>query len=135
MNTEQPISSDDIEALVAYMATIRHPENPHSIDSTAGKVLGRQLFEGKAGCAKCHSGTTYTSSEIYDGAVEDPKDRNKEYNPPSLRGVSTRRRFLHTGKAKTLDQVLTKYHKPEDLVGESLNENEIITLVEYLKSL
>ena len=34
-----------------------------------------------------------------------------------------------------LDAVLTKYHRPEDLVGETLSDDEREALVEYLKSL
>lgn len=135
MNTEKPISDDDVEALTAYMATIDVPENPRARSTSDTVQLGKQLFDGRAGCAKCHSGSTFTTSESFDGAVVDPKDTNKKYNPPSLRGVSTRRRFLHTGKAKSLEQVLTKYHRPEDVVGESLNDDEVAALVDYLKSL
>ena len=135
MNTEQPISRDDIESLTAYMNTLTHPQNPRSNSASPAITLGRQLFEGKASCAKCHSGSTFTTAETYDGAVEDPKDRNKLYNPPTLKGVSTRRRFLHTGKAKSLEQVLTKFHRPEDLVGESLSDVETAALIDYLKSL
>ncbi len=135
MNTEKPISDDDVESLAAYMETIRHPQNPRSNSVSPNVVHGRQLFEGKAGCFKCHSGTTFTTAETFDGAVEDPKDKNKLYNPPSLTGVSTRRRFLHTGKAKSLEQVLTRFHRPEDLVGEALSDAETAALIEYLKSL
>ena len=117
------------------MLTIDHPENPRAKSVSQTTEFGKQLFEGRAGCSKCHSGSTLTTTDTYDGAVEDAKDRNKKYNPPSLRGVSARRRFLHTGKAKSLEQVLTKFHRPEDLVGETLNESEIAALVDYLKSL
>lgn len=135
MNTERPITADDVESLTAYMATVSHPQNPRAHVETPTIELGRKLFEGKAGCAKCHSGPTYTAAETFDGAVEDPKDRNKQYNPPTLKGVSTRRRFLHTGKAKSLEQVLTKYHRPEDVAGESLTEEEIAAVIDFLKSL
>ena len=135
MNTEKPISEDDVESLAAFMETIIHPQNPRSNSTSPNVVLGRQLFEGRAGCIKCHSGATFTTDETFDGAVEDPKDKNKLYNPPSLKGVSTRRRFLHTGKAKSLEQVLTRFHRPEDLVGEALNDAETAALVDYLKSL
>ena len=135
MNTEKPISQDDVESLAAYLASLDHPENSKASPDASPVQFGRQLFEGKAGCAKCHTGPTFTSVETYDGAVEDSKDRNKQYNPPSLRGVSTRRRFLHTGKARSLEQVLTKYHRPDDLVGESLNDQEVANLIAYLRSL
>lgn len=135
MNTELPVTADDVESLAAYMATVSHPQNPRAEIATPSVELGRQLFQGKGGCAKCHSGPSYTATETFDGAVEDPKDRNKQYNPPSLKGVSTRRRFLHTGKAKNLEQVLTKYHRPEDVSGESLSEEEVTAVIDFLKSL
>lgn len=135
MNTEMPIAEDDVASLAAYMATLAHPRNPRADAESPLKAQGRQLFEGKGGCAKCHSGETFTTAETFDGAVEDSKDRDRLYNPPSLRGVSTRRRFLHTGKAKSLEQVISQYHRPEELVGASMNEDEIRSLVEYLKSL
>ncbi len=135
MNTEHAISDDDVESITAYISTLGHPENPRGHAFEANAKLGRQLFEGKAGCAKCHSGPTFTSAETYDGAVEDQKDRNKQYNPPTLRGVSTRRRFLHTGKAKSLEQVLTKYHRPEDIASEPLSDVEVSAIIDFLKSI
>ena len=135
MNTEKEISQGDVDALAAYMTTITHPENPRAKSASPSVTLGRELFAGRAGCIKCHSGSTFTTADTFDGAVEDPKDKNKHYNPPSLRGVATRRRFLHTGKAKSLEQVLTKYHRPIDLVGESFSDEEIAAIVDYLKSL
>ena len=134
MNTEKPISQDDVESLSEYMKTLTHPENPRANSAAPTVMLGRQLFEGRAGCAKCHSGPTYSAADTFDGAVDDPKDRNKQYNPPTLKGVSTRRRFLHTGKAKSLEQVITKYHRTEDLVGETLSEDEVAALIDFLKS-
>ena len=77
----------------------------------------------------------FTSNETFDGKVEDRKDRDPKYNPPTLRGVASRRRFLHTGKARSLEAVLSKHHRPEDLVGESLTDEERDAIVEYLKSL
>lgn len=135
MSTEREISDDDVEALAAYLSTLQHPENPRKNHDSPNVTLGRQLFQGKAGCIQCHAGNTYTSAATYDGAVIDPKDSNKLYNPPSLQGLSARRRYLHTGKGKTLEQVLTQFHRPEDLVGETLSDDEITALVEYLKTL
>lgn len=139
MSTKQPITDEDATALVAYLKTLDHPANPRTV--TADPVMarklevGRSLFQGKAGCANCHTGTQFTSDDAFDGKVEDRKDRDPKYNPPSLRGVASRRRFLHTGKARSLDAVLSKYHRPEDLVGETLTDEEREAIIEYLKSL
>lgn len=139
MATKHAITDDDATALVAYLKTLDHPVNPRTSSGDAvlsrKQELGRNLFTGRAGCSNCHSGSQFTSDETYDGKVEDRKDRDSKYNPPTLRGVSSRRRFLHTGKARSLEAVLTKYHRPEDLVGESLNDEERDAIIEYLKSL
>lgn len=139
MATKQPITDDDAEAMVAYLKTLGHPINPRTTVTDAVLIrkqeLGRTLFSGKAGCASCHTGSQFTSNDLFDGKVEDRKDRDAKYNPPTLRGVSSRRRYLHTGKARSLEAVLTKYHRPEDLVGESLSDEERDALIEYLKSL
>lgn len=139
MATKQPITDEDATAMVAYLKTLSHPANPRAttVDTVLSRKqeLGRTLFSGKAGCASCHTGTQFTSDDTFDGKVEDRKDRDLKYNPPTLRGVASRRRFLHTGKARSLEAVLTKYHRPEDLVGESLTDDERDALIEYLKSL
>ena len=138
MATKQSITDDDAAALVAYVRTLDHPARTPQVTDEAifrKREAGRTLFTGKAGCANCHAGDQFTTSEAFDGKVEDRKDRDPNYNPPTLRGVSSRRRFLHTGKARSLEAVLTKYHRPEDLVGESLDDEERAALIEYLKSL
>jgi cytochrome c peroxidase len=139
MATRQPITDEDATALVAYLKSLEHPVNPRgeAAEPTLAKKLqlGRSIYLGKGGCANCHKGSQFTSDETFDGKVEDRKDRDPNYNPPSLRGVASRRRFLHTGKARSLDAVLTRYHRPEDLVGESLTDEEREALIEYLKSL
>jgi len=139
MATKLPITDDDATAMVAYLKTLDHPTNPRAStkdEALAKKIeLGSKLFSGKAACASCHSGSQFTSGETFDGKVEDKKDRDPNYNPPTLRGLASRRRFLHTGKARSLDAVLTKYHRPEDLVGETLSDDEREALIEYLKSL
>jgi len=139
MSSKKPITDEDAVALVAYLSTLDHPEKSAADrgDTALSTRIeqGRALFEGRAGCISCHRGPEFTSEELVDGKVEDRKDRDPLYNPPSLRGVSSRRRFLHTGKARSLESVLSRYHRPEDLVGESLTDEERAALIEYLKSL
>ena len=139
MATKLPITDEDAAAMVAYLKTLDHPTNPRATmrDAALAKKIeaGSKLFSGKAACASCHAGNQFTSTDLFDGKVEDKKDRDPNYNPPTLRGLSSRRRFLHTGKARSLDAVLTKHHRPEDLVGEALTDDERETLIEYLKSL
>jgi cytochrome c peroxidase len=130
-------SDDEIKAVVAYLATLDQPPNPHL---PAGKrsdaaERGRILFEGKANCNHCHKGEYYTSDRNYDVKLEPDGSPYTLWNPPSLRGVWDRGPFLHDGRAKTLDELLQKPHAPEKLGGKELTPEERRDLVDFLLSL
>ena len=57
---------------------------------------------------------------------------NREFNPPSLRGVSRRDALLHDGRAHSLEEVFQKERHPRGLV---LKSQEIADLVAFLKTL
>ncbi len=57
---------------------------------------------------------------------------NREFNPPSLRGVSNRDSFLHDGRARSLEEVFQKERHPRGLV---LTPKEVTELVAFLKTL
>ena len=57
------------------------------------------------------------------------------WNPPSLLGLYDRGPFLHDARARTLDDLLEKYHVPEKLGGETLTPQERKLLIYFLKSL
>ena len=63
------------------------------------------------------------------------RDVFEGYNPPSLRGLHARRRFLHDGRATQLEQVLLRHHRPERLGGEPLSSQDRRDLIAYLQSL
>jgi len=138
MQGRKPPTNEDADALVAFLSTLEHYKNPHLADDgqlTREARRGKQLFEGKAGCAKCHSGPHFTTPETFDvGLGLSPTD-SKEHNPPSLRGLHSRRRFLHDGRARTLEQVISRHHRPEDVGGESLAGDELQDLLAYLRSI
>lgn len=137
--TEQPITDEDVRALVAFLETLTPPPSPHRRSDgelTSQATRGKRLFEGKAGCITCHRGETFTSDATYKVGLESPRDVFPEgFNPPSLRGLHTRRRFLHDGRAESLHEVLLHYHRPENLAGEELTADELDDLIAYLKSL
>lgn len=54
---------------------------------------------------------------------------------PAIAGGHNRRRFLHDGRATTLESVLTRHHHPEKLAGEKLSADELRDLIANLKSL
>jgi cytochrome c peroxidase len=126
-------STDETRALVAFLATLDHPPNPNK--PTEATKRGEALFRGKAKCARCHKGAHYTSDGVYDVGLEPDGSPYRLWNPPSLRGVWDRGPYLHDGRAKTLDELLRKYHTPEKLGGDALTDDERGDLLAFLRSL
>jgi YVTN family beta-propeller protein len=124
---------DEVKAVLAFLATLEQPPNPHKRDEAAGR--GEKLFRGKAGCARCHKGEEYTSESNYDVGLEADGSPYAKWNPPSLRGLWDRGPYLHDARARTLDELLTEHHVPEKLGGEALTGAERKDLIAFLKSL
>ena len=121
--------------LVAYLHSLdpAPPLDPKA-DSDADRQSldrGRALFRSR-GCAACHiPPLTYTSHGTVDVGLRDEAGQTL-FNPPSLLGVSQRARFLHDGRAATLEEVFSDHaHQVE----EGLTEEELRDLVRFLRSL
>lgn len=139
MQGEAP-TSEDKQALIAYLGTLKSPPNPFrqadgslTVAATRGKKL---FFSGKAGCADCHNGPRFTDGQIHDVGLGSDKDAYKGYNTPSLVGVYRKVRLLHSGRARDLKRVVNDLHSPGRVNGEGeLSEQETDDLIAYLKSL
>lgn len=130
-------TADDVNALVTYLGTLRSPANPHRATAGEAAKRGEAVFRSaKAGCATCHSGDYFTDGKIHSVGTGEKGDVYKGYNPPSLVGVFDRAAYLHDGRAKSLRELLTKAHNPEDVVGKgALTPAELADLVAYLLTL
>lgn len=133
-------SDDDVTALIAYLGTLQPPPNPYrEVDGslTAAAERGQNVFQSqKAGCTNCHSGPYFTDGQIHDVGLGAPSDFYQGYNTPSLINVHNRMVYLHNGRAKTLEELLTDPHNPAKVTGQGeLTDNERADLIEYLKSL
>ena len=131
---------EDVKALVAYLDTLRPPPNPYRLpDGSLSEAAkrGEIVFKGeRANCVRCHSGPFFTDGKIHDVGTGDRGDVYKGYNPPSLLGVYDRVKYLHDGRARTLEEVLTGAHAPEKVTARGkLTPQELSDLIEYLKSL
>lgn len=128
------------EALVAYLDTLQAPPNPFREAGgsfAAAAARGKRIFESvKAGCANCHHGPYLTDNAVRDVGLGSEGDAYEGFNTPSLRNVYRKVRLLHRGQARSLDEVLREYHRPEDVEGEGeLTEQEVADVVAYLKTL
>jgi cytochrome c peroxidase len=117
---------------------------------------GLRLFQGDAGCARCHRGPLLSDEKFYRLGVEfrdqglaavtrKREDRGK-FRTPSLRNVAQTGPYMHDGSLKTLDEVVTFYYRQvpaahpdggpldvEPLLGQSFSE--IPAIVAFLESL
>ncbi len=123
----------DVEALEAFLRGLDFAPPARAADDAARR--GEAIFKAK-GCDACHAPPDYTSAEAYLTGLEEPGDAHKGFNPPPLRGVGTRNPYLHDGRARTLEEVLRKHHRPSKLGGQpDLTPEELADLVSFLRSL
>jgi cytochrome c peroxidase len=126
-------SAEEVAAIVAFLATIDDPPNPH--ESSDATKRGEALFRGKANCIRCHEGELYTSERVYDVGLEPDGSPYRLWNPPSLLGLWERGPYLHDGRAKSLEDLLQTHHRPEKVGGKALTEQERRELIAFLKTL
>jgi YVTN family beta-propeller protein len=142
---------NDLDALVAYIKTgIKLP--PNLMYNSNGKLTASQL-RGKAifnrsvdnlgkpipknnRCITCHSGPYYTNLKLADVGTLGPNDDPILFDTPNLNNIFDSPPYLHDGRAKTLEEIWTKYGK-EDKHGRvnDLSKIQLNDLVNYLKSL
>ena len=68
--------------------------------------------------------------------LEEPGDRYRGYNPPSLRGVYDKDPYLHDGRSVSLREALAGPHRAGAVTGlGELTEGELDDLLAYLKTL
>jgi cytochrome c peroxidase len=131
-------TGEQLRAVVAYLATLEHPPNPHR--GPGGQLSeparrGQALFEGKAKCARCHPSPEYTSEHLHDVKLEPDGSPYERWNPPSLRGLWERGPYLHDGRSATLDDLLQGPHAPEKVGGTVLTPAERRDLIAFLEAL
>jgi cytochrome c peroxidase len=99
--------------------------------ASEAELRGEQLFWGKAGCAQCHSGPSFTDDYLHDLQVERfypgrPEGPIKTF---PLRGIKDSPPYLHDGRLPTLDDAVEFFNLIFEL---QLSKQEKDDLVAYL---
>jgi DNA-binding beta-propeller fold protein YncE len=129
-------TSEDVDALVAFLGTLEQPKLARADDAPSIE-RGKAVFASEAAaCAACHSGEYLTDGEIHDVGLGTSYDVYQGYNTPTLLGVKRKSRLLHSGKAQTLEDLLTGLHSPKKVSDtRELEPQEVADLAAYLRSL
>lgn len=119
---------------------------------------GLWIFESRAGCWKCHSGSNLTDEDFHNTGVghgEENRDEGRmaatkdkkhqfQFKTPSLRDVERTPPYMHDGSLKTLREVVEFYNRggnPKDQLLDDemkpleLTDEEVVFLVDFLKAL
>ncbi len=80
---------------------------------TAQELAGQALFNGRAGCARCHATNAHVSDDIHntglDATLTDAGAGRGRFKAPSLRNVAVRAPYMHDGRFGTLEEVVAFY--------------------------
>ena len=142
-NGTQDLVSSRLPALQAYQLSLAAPPAPAGSFDASAAARGALLFTGKAQCATCHSGATFTDANLRlhppaDSVVEPEtpsyaaRSATKLYRTSPLRGAWQHPPYFHDGSAADFVQVVTRYDTRRNL---GLTPQEVQDLAEYLKSL
>ena len=142
-NGSEDLITDKLPALQAYQLSLEPPAPPAGSFDAAAADRGKALFNGRAGCAGCHSGPLLTDANerLHPPAdsVAEPetpsyaaRSATRQYRSTPLRGAWQHPPYFHNGAAASLEDAVRLY----DIKGGlQLGDAEIADLVEYLKSL
>jgi YVTN family beta-propeller protein len=127
----------EVADIAAYLRSLPPPRPlPVKDEDKPAVARGEKLFGDKAQCAKCHQGPTFQDGKAHDVGTRGETDTTNHFDTPSLRGVGRERIFLHDGRARTLEEVLTKYNEQKKHgAAHQLSKDELADLLEYLSSL
>jgi len=125
----ESLDLQDLEDLAAFLGSLDVPPPAKKMDPDLIKK-GQAVFTAE-GCANCHAPPAFTTPVVVDVGLKDELKRS-QFNPPSLRGVSQRRRFFHDGRAKSLEDVLFQV---EHQRNGSLSQDDAKALLAFLRSL
>jgi YVTN family beta-propeller protein len=133
MQREETLPRDQVQAIAAYLKTLELPPPLAALRGDADDAAierGRLVFEDRD-CASCHAPPNYTTPRVYDVGLADSQGV-REFNPPSLRGLSHRGSLLHDSRAKSLEEVFLEHKHPSD---SEWTAEEVQNLAAFLRSL
>jgi len=131
------VAEDDASAVDEYIKALTPIPSPYLSDYKLSEDAqrGKEVFE-KAGCSKCHPAPLYTDKKQYNVGTGKGREKDMEFDTPTLVEVWRSGPYLYDGRASTIQEVLTKYNVNDEHGKTSdLTDKEIEQLSEYVLSL
>ena len=145
VNNPPDLVTSKLDALRAYQFSLDAPSPLAGSFDVAAARRGHAVFNGVAGCARCHLGNAltdvnanrlHTADEVGQDAAYALRSATKRYRTTPLRGLwhppQLDGPYFHDGGAATLEAVVAHYERH---FGLSLTPRQRSDLVAYLKSL
>jgi hypothetical protein len=131
-----------LPALHFYQLAIPAPKAPRGSFNVAAAERGKEVFNGRGGCATCHVPPLYTEpgenlhspAELGIDSFQADRSPTHKYRTAPLAALWTHQKggFYHDGRFPNLAAVIDHYDRNFRL---GLNNEEKAELIEYLKSL
>jgi hypothetical protein len=142
VRAEHDLVTSKLPALQFYQLALDAPPPPDGSFDPRAAQSGKEIFNGRAGCARCHvpplftepGWTLHAPADLGIDDFQAKRSPDEGYRTTPLRGLFTRLKggFYHDGRFKTYETVVDHY---DQVFGLRLSAEERHDLVEYLKSL
>jgi DNA-binding beta-propeller fold protein YncE/mono/diheme cytochrome c family protein len=125
-----------LQAIGGMLERLPMPPNPNRKPDgalTEAAERGKLLFEGRAGCVTCHSGERRGGTGL---KADLGTLLGRSLDVPHLVGVHDTAPYLHDGRARTLEEIFTRWN-PDRKHGKAdqLSAEEIADLLRYVREL
>jgi len=127
----------DAVAIDRYLKSLKPTPSPYLVNGKLSRSAkrGRKVFK-QANCAKCHPARLYTNLKKYDVGTGRDREKNLEFDTPTLIELWRSAPYLHDGRAVTMKDVLTKdNHDDKHGRTSNLTDEQINDLVQFVLSL
>ncbi|MCK6578867.1 MAG: hypothetical protein L6Q98_12240 [Anaerolineae bacterium] len=130
--------SDDLDALAAYVASLRPWASPYRLpdgDLSDAARRGMELFmSGSPGCG-CHAPPLYTDLQAHDLAgAAFSLETTAAFDTPTLRGLWATAPYMHDGVVASLEELLSRTDPIHSVAGD-LTDQQLDDLIAFLLSL
>jgi len=106
-------------AIDEYLKSLKPVPSPYLKKGALSPAAkrGQKVFE-KVGCTSCHPAPLYTNMKKYNIGTGRDREKDEEFDTPTLIELWRTAPYLHDGRAATMKEVLKK-HNPNDKHGKT----------------